>query len=77
MVRLRQNVFDLGNDWADPVLWYARGVKAMKSRPLADPKGWTFYAAIHGIDRWLWDFYGFTRKGEPDASPQDQAIFWN
>lgn len=77
MVRLRQNVFDLGNDWADPVLWYARGVKAMKSRPLADSKGWTFYAAIHGIDRWLWDFYGFTRKGEPDASPQDQAVFWN
>jgi tyrosinase len=77
MVRLRQNVFELGDDWADPILWYARGVKAMKARPLADPKGWNFYAAIHGIDRWLWDFYGFTNPGEPAASQKDQATYWN
>lgn len=77
MVRVRRNVFELGNDWADPVLWYARAVKAMKARPLADQTGWTFYAAIHGIDRWLWDFYGFTRTGEPAPAPQVQATFWN
>lgn len=77
MVRVRQNVFELGSDWADPILWYARGVKAMKARPLADPTGWTFYAAIHGIDRWLWNFYSFTKPTEPAPAPQDVARFWD
>ena len=30
----RQNVWELGGDWADPILWYARGVREMKARAL-------------------------------------------
>src|SRR4029078_7138821 len=36
MANTRQNVWALGSDWADPILWYARGVKAMKARALND-----------------------------------------
>jgi hypothetical protein len=32
MAFTRQNVWELGGDWADPILWYARGVKAMQVR---------------------------------------------
>jgi len=54
MAYTRKNVWELGVDWADPILWYARGVKAMKGRALSEPTGWRFYAAIHGIDQDLW-----------------------
>jgi tyrosinase len=47
MTFTRKNVWELGADWADPILWYARGVKAMKSRAFKEPTGWRFYAAIH------------------------------
>jgi tyrosinase len=30
------------------LLWYAKGVKEMQSRTLADPNSWWFFAAIHG-----------------------------
>jgi len=30
MVKARRNVWEIGNTWAEPILWYARGVKAMK-----------------------------------------------
>jgi tyrosinase len=49
MANTRRNVWELGGDWADQLLWYARGVKAMKARALNDPIGWRFYGAIHGI----------------------------
>ena len=49
MAYTRKNVWELGGDWADPILWYARGVKAIKARALSEPTGWRFYAAIHGI----------------------------
>jgi len=29
MTFIRRNVWELGGDWADEVLWYARGVAAM------------------------------------------------
>lgn len=64
----RQNVYELGEDWADPVLWYARGVKAMKARPLDDVTSWSFYGAIHGYLRWLWDLHGITSPDSPEFS---------
>ena len=47
----RKNVWELGGDWADPILWYARGVAAMKARALAEPTAWRFYGGIHGFDQ--------------------------
>ena len=71
----RQNVFALGSDWGDPILWYARGVKAMKTRKLEDPTSWNFFGAIHGIWRALWDFYKFTDSSDANPSAADTATY--
>lgn len=74
-LRTRQNVYKLGSAWADPILWYARGVQKLKERPLADRTSWTFYGGIHGIFRALWDFYGITDPNEPGPSQADTDTF--
>ncbi|MBY3211773.1 tyrosinase family protein [Rhizobium laguerreae] len=74
-MRKRQNVFEMESDWADPILWYARGIKAMKARKLEDPTSWNFYAAIHGIWRGLWDFYQITDSGDADPNASDTSTY--
>ena len=71
----RKNVW-LGGDWADPVLWYARGVKAMKARPLNEPTSWRFYGAIHGIDPALWQQYGYLAASDTPPSSSDMQKYW-
>ncbi|MFI8192074.1 tyrosinase family protein [Streptomyces sp. NPDC085946] len=34
--------------WDDRLLWYARAVRAMRSKPETDPGSWLFQANIHG-----------------------------
>jgi tyrosinase len=68
---VRQNVFEVGNDWADPILWYARGVQAMKARTLADPNSWRFWGAIHGINEERWTHYGYLK---PEDAKPDQGL---
>ena len=74
-IRTRRNVHDLGDDWAEEILWYARGVKAMKSRPLDDRTSWRFYAAIHDIWRELWEFYNITQDTDAAASAGDTDTY--
>ncbi len=76
MVKTRKNVWELGGDWADPILWYARGVKAMQSRPLSDPTAWRFYGAIHGIDRRLWTQLGFLSSGAQLPPNDTIRTYW-
>lgn len=73
---IRGNVYDLGGDWADPILWYARGVKAMQGRPLDDRLGWRFFAAIHGFDTQLWTDLGHLSTADPMPSQADLDQFW-
>ena len=54
MTFIRRNVWELGGDWPDQVLWYARGVAAMKARALDTPTSWRFYAGIHGFSSARW-----------------------
>lgn len=58
MVNIRQNVWDI-DEWADPVLWYARGVEAMMARELDELTSWRFYAAIHGVSGQRWSDLGY------------------
>jgi tyrosinase len=76
MANTRKNVWELGGDWADPILWYARGVKAMKARALAEPTGWRFYGAMHGIDQGLWQQLGYLSPGDTMPSAADVAAYW-
>jgi tyrosinase len=77
MTYTRKNVWELGGDWADPILWYARGVKAMKSRPLSEPTGWRFYGAIHGMDQELWQQLGYLSPQDPMPSGALIASYWD
>lgn len=77
MASTRRNVWALGSDWADPILWYARGVKAMKRRALNDRTSWRFYAAIHGIFPPLWQQYGYLSSTDTPPSQADRNTYWN
>lgn len=50
MVRTRKDLYKLSGTWSDEILWYARGVSELKSRPTSDRTSWTYLAAMHGID---------------------------
>jgi tyrosinase len=72
----RKNVWEIGGDWADPILWYARGVAAMKARALAEPTAWRFYGAIHGIDQPLWKQLGYLSASDKMPPAADVKRFW-
>ena len=73
----RKNVWELGGDWADPILWYARGVAAMKARPLSEPTSWRFYGAIHGFDQGMWQQVGYFSDSDQMPSDSDVATYWS
>ena len=54
MVGVRKDVATLGGPWSADILWYARAVKALRTRSPSDPTSWTYLAAIHGIDASGW-----------------------
>lgn len=74
MTRVRREVWAITNDPSDKTLeWYAKGVKAMRARPINDHRSWRFQAAIHEYVR--------TRDplavaGEALPSPSDQTRYW-
>jgi tyrosinase len=72
----RKNVWELGADWAEPILWYARGVKAMKARALDEPTGWRFYGAIHGFDPGPWQQVGYFNPTEKMPSAAAVHSYW-
>jgi tyrosinase len=77
MTSIRRNIWGLGSDWADPILWYARGVKAMKGRALNERTSWRFYGAIHGIFPPLWRQYGYLSSTDKLPSQADMDTYWN
>jgi len=78
MVYVRKSVWANGGGFSDPILfWYAKGVGALKQKPLSDKTGWRFMAAVHGIDKNLWQQYGYYTPGETMPSQTDQDLFWN
>ena len=76
MTYVRRNVWELGGKWADPILWYARGVAAMKARPIAEPTSWDFYAAMHGFDPPLWSALGYLKPAAHLPGTSAKKKFW-
>jgi tyrosinase len=77
MTYVRRNVWTLGGAWADPILWYARGVAAMQERTLAEVTSWRFYAAIHGFDRDLWTQLGYYHPSDRLPDPSLVKKYWD
>jgi tyrosinase len=49
MSYLRKSAYNNGGTFENTdLLWYAKAVAVMKSKPITDPTSWWFYAAIHG-----------------------------
>src|SRR5215469_9594873 len=69
-VRVRRDVWKLAT-WDPIILWYAKGIAEMQTRPIADPTSWRYQAAIHD----------YSRADDPlakptDKLPTDQAKYW-
>jgi tyrosinase len=77
MARMRMDVARLGGPWNDTLLWYARGVRLLQTRELADRTSWRFLAAMHGIDTQLWRGHGYLTPGDLPPSDWDQQVLWN
>jgi len=73
---VRKNVWELGAHWADPILWYARAVGALKPKPLDDRTSWRFWAGMHGYHQGLWEFYGYKAANEKLPAKADFDEFW-
>jgi tyrosinase len=76
MTFTRKNIYELGGDWAAPILWYARGVKAMKARALKDPTSWRFFGAIHGFYPPWWTKLGYLHTSDKMPGNADVNKFW-
>ena len=75
-VRTRRDAWKLSN-WDPILLWYARAVAEMQTRPITDPTSWRYQAAIHDY------VAGPSPNGDPHATPGEQlpstterARFW-
>jgi tyrosinase len=77
MALVRQNVWELGGAWADPILWYARGVAAMQKRAINQQTSWRFFAAIHGIAPAIWQGFGYLRPNEPMPTQGLKDTYWD
>jgi tyrosinase len=77
MAYTRKNVWAQGGSWDDEtILWYARGVKAMKARALNDLKGWRFFGAIHGFNQAMWQQVGYLSQSDEMPKPDIVSTFW-
>jgi tyrosinase len=75
-VRTRHDAWKLSN-WDPILLWYARAVQEMKSRPITDPTSWRYQAAIHDyVPGTVPGGDPFATAGEQLPSPADQTRFW-
>lgn len=77
MVRVRKDVLNLGAGWNDTLLWYAKAVRALKSRPLTDKTSWWFLAAMHGMHPVVWRQFGVLKPTTPLPPAAIQKRFWN
>ena len=72
----RRNVWKLSQPWDDMLVWYARGVSELQTRPITDPTSWTSLGAIHGFDKDLWIAFAYLNPSSPLPSNAFQARFW-
>lgn len=78
-VLTRTNVWEKGGTFVNNTLyWYAKGVQALKAKPITDPTSWWFFAGMHGFDLNLWKKYLPEECKKFDLPCIDkQELFWN
>ena len=81
----RTNAWNNSGGFGNQVLlWYAKGVGVMQSRPLKDTSSWWFFGAIHGQNIAGQSFPGWGFLPSPPSVPThpmpttaDQKLYWN
>jgi tyrosinase len=75
VVRTRADVWTLSkaDPWHPTLLWYAKAVAEMKTRPITDPTSWRYQAAIHDYKP-ADDPYA--QPGQPMPPAAAQKSFW-
>src|SRR5215471_2957604 len=81
----RSNAWNNAGTFDNPeLLWYAKGVGAMRARQLSDPLSWWFFGAIHGEYVSVPGFPGWGNLPAPPQVPTSpvptsgvQTQFWN
>ena len=76
MPRTRKDVWTLNQPWDDALLWYAKAVGDLMTRPIKDPTSWWFLGAIHGFDPEIWTAFGYVTAATPLPSQAVQDKFW-
>jgi tyrosinase len=76
MARTRKDVWKLSQPWDDTLLWYAKAVGELQTRPTTDLTSWNSLGAIHGFDRNLWIAFGYLTPTTPLPPAATQARFW-
>lgn len=73
--RQRQDVWKLTaiDPWHPTLLWYAKAVHLMQTRPFADPTGWHYQGAIHDYNP---SITPPPKPGDPLPPSADQTRFW-
>ncbi len=77
MRRTRREVRSLGDTWNATTLWYAKAVRALQQRPIAQKTSWRYLAAMHGFDGRRWAQFGYLRQGEALPPTAEQQKYWN
>ncbi len=74
----RNSAWNHGGDWTNPdLLWYAKGVQQLKTKPLDNRTSWRYLAGIHGFDPDEWQSNGYYSNTDTLPSPSDQQNVWN
>ncbi|MFD2645291.1 tyrosinase family protein [Pseudomonas japonica] len=77
MTYVRKDLWNLGETWNPTLLWYAKAVRELQSRPLNDPTSWRFLAAIHGFNASIWETEGYyDKKVDKLPSLKDRELYW-
>src|SRR4051812_18736031 len=70
--RVRQDVWKLTqtDKWHPTLLWYAKAIAKMQTRPISDFNSWRYQAAIHDY------IVGQDPDVTQDNLPADASTFW-
>lgn len=71
-VRVRKNAGKLPA-WDDTFIWYARGIREMQKRPIANPTSWRYQAAVHDYQR---NADPYRKASDVLPSTAEQRKFW-
>ena len=81
-ILMRKNAMAMAT-WDPVLLWYAKAVEKMRTRPITDPTSWLYQAAIHGYtndpkeDQYGAAFWAGLVKGQKNMPTKgDQTTFW-